>query len=105
VSEIVNHFFYARYPRIIFLAHAHLWLGRVLITLGIINGGLGFAFADTFPGPAPSNGSRIAYGVAATVVWVVYVSVCIVWQEVKGSRIKEHEDREAADEMQSLRPR
>lgn len=46
----------------------HVWFGRLLITLGMINGGLGFRYSDS-AGRAP----KIVYGVVAGVVWVTYV--------------------------------
>ncbi|KAK4946961.1 DOMON domain-containing protein frrs1L [Elasticomyces elasticus] len=74
---------HARFPRIIHLAKAHLWFGRILITVGIINGGLGFQFASTFPGQRWPPGPRIAYGAIATLVWILYVSVIAAWSELK----------------------
>lgn len=59
--------------------HIHLWLSRLLVTLGILNGGLGFQFASTFPGPSAPVGAKIAYGALATLVWIVYVAVVAVW--------------------------
>ncbi|KAL9092991.1 MAG: hypothetical protein Q9165_004129 [Trypethelium subeluteriae] len=49
-------------------SHAHIWLGRVIITLGMINGGLGLLLAGN-----ASRGQQIAYGVVAGIVWVAYV--------------------------------
>ncbi|KAL2432183.1 hypothetical protein ABEF95_003861 [Exophiala dermatitidis] len=86
VFQILNHRLYHRFPRLIHLAHIHLWLGRILLTAGIINGGLGFQFASHRP-PQWSNAPKIVYGVFATLVWVVYVAVLVVWRELgKGPR-------------------
>lgn len=46
----------------------------------MINGGLGFQSASNTP-PRWSTGPKIAYGVVATVVWIVYVAVVLVWAE------------------------
>ncbi len=67
-------------------AMAHVWLGRVLITLGIINGGLGLRYA------ADTKKGEIAYGVIAGVVWVAWVGV-VVWDaffRVKDKRVVEN---------------
>lgn len=48
---------------------AHAWLGRVVLTLAIINGGLGLRLAGN------TRGGEIAYGVVAGLVWVVWVAV------------------------------
>ena len=47
----------------------------MLITLGIINGGLGLRFA------ADTTKGEIAYGVIAGVVWVTWIGV-VVWDGV-----------------------
>ncbi|KAF2428785.1 CBD9-like protein [Tothia fuscella] len=48
-------------------SYAHIWLGRIVIALGIINGGLGFRLAaNTAWGP-------IVYGVVAGIVFLIYV--------------------------------
>ena len=83
VTQLLNHFFYARFPRILYLGHAHKWLGRLLLTVGIINGGLGFQFASTLPGPQWPRAPKIAYGACATVVWIVYLGVLIVFVELR----------------------
>ncbi|KAF7125598.1 hypothetical protein CNMCM5793_001837 [Aspergillus hiratsukae] len=54
------------------LAPVHVWLGRILIVLGMVNGGLGLKLADN------THGVKIAYAVVAGVcggmylVWVIY---------------------------------
>ncbi|KAI9879012.1 MAG: hypothetical protein M1823_006884 [Watsoniomyces obsoletus] len=105
VTEILNHFFYARYPKILYLGYVHLWLGRVLITLGMINGGLGFAFADTIPyQPVWSVAPKIVYAIIAGVVWIMYFLFCGVWQQVKYVRRMSHPGT-GGEEMENLRGR
>jgi hypothetical protein len=68
----VHHAAYKRYSRRTIWSHLHLWLGRLAITLGIINGGFGFELAgDT------GSKAMIAYCVVAAVIFVVYVAVAI----------------------------
>ncbi|KAI1610459.1 hypothetical protein EDD36DRAFT_326645 [Exophiala viscosa] len=83
LTGLVSHIFRVQSPRVAYLAKAHLWFGRILITVGIINGGLGFQFASTFPGRQWPTGPRIAYGAIATLVWILYVSVIAAWSELK----------------------
>jgi hypothetical protein len=64
-------------------ASIHLWLGRITIFVGILDGGVGFSYADTFVGPTWAAGWKIAYGVIGGIVWLTYVGVCIVWVELK----------------------
>ena len=87
ITEILNHFLFNRYPKVRYLAHFHIWAGRVAITLGMINGGLGFAFADTIPyQPEWSVAPTIVYAILAGLVWIAYFAYCGVWQQVRSIR-------------------
>jgi len=69
---IIHHKLFKHYQRRTFWSYAHIWLGRTVITLGIINGGLGFLLANnTRSGP-------IAYGVIAGIMWLIYVTSAII---------------------------
>ena len=48
------------------VSYVHIWWGRILMVLGVVNGGLGLQLAQE------SNGPVIAYAVIAAVVFVVY---------------------------------
>ncbi|KIW66119.1 hypothetical protein PV04_08323 [Phialophora macrospora] len=77
------HWFHAAVPRVAAFMHVHLWMGRISLMLGIIDGGLGFRLSGSLPGPHLSEGCKIAYGIVGGIVWCVYVAVCIVWVELK----------------------
>jgi uncharacterized BrkB/YihY/UPF0761 family membrane protein len=49
----------------------HIWYGRIIIALGIINGGLGLQLA------ANTAKGNVAYGVIAGVIVVIYFVVII----------------------------
>lgn len=55
----------------------HCWLGRALIALSIINGGLGFLLAKN-QGSSALKGAIIAYVVMAGVVGLAYIIFVIV---------------------------
>jgi hypothetical protein len=55
----------------------HIWLGRLVITVGIINGGLGLWLARGLPFARPRTGAMIGYGIVAGLMWLVYVAVTI----------------------------
>jgi heme/copper-type cytochrome/quinol oxidase subunit 2 len=57
-------------------SHAHLWLGRAAVTLGIVNGGLGFRLADSMR--MGSRSGMIAYAVVAGIVWSVWVAASVI---------------------------
>lgn len=59
--------------------YLHVWYGRILILLGIINGGLGLQLADD------SMSGMIAYGVVAGIVGVMYCVGMVVF-ELKRAR-------------------
>ncbi|KAL3425725.1 integral membrane protein [Phlyctema vagabunda] len=50
----------------------HLFWGRAMITLGIINGGLGLRLSDN------SKSGKIAYGIVAGVMWVAWMASIVV---------------------------
>lgn len=60
-------------------SYFHIWLGRIIVTLGIINGGFGLQLAGN------SNSGNIAYSVIGGVIWVVYVA-CAIWGEMKKAK-------------------
>lgn len=109
ITQILNHFLYSKHPSARYLGVIHLWLGRILITLGMINGGLGFAFADTIPyQPVWSIAPKIVYAIVAGIVWITYFAFCGVWEQVKYVRKMSQGDAglgEGGEEMENLRGR
>ncbi|KAL2869423.1 cytochrome and DOMON domain-containing protein [Aspergillus lucknowensis] len=55
-------------------AHGHRWLGRVMIIVGIVNGGLGFRLAG-IGNPNTPRSAVIAYSVIGGVLGLIYVAV------------------------------
>lgn len=68
----LHHQLFKRYGHRTFWSYIHIWLGRLLITLGIINGGLGLKLAGS-----PQDWI-IAYSVVAGVVWFVYIAAAVL---------------------------
>lgn len=65
---------------------AHVWYGRLLIVLAVINGGLGLQLSDnTIKG-------EIAYGVVAGVMFLLYLAVLGVAYWRKGHQSRGEED-------------
>lgn len=71
---LVQHWYFRRSGKKSIAAYVHRWVGRTLITLGIINAGLGFRLTGIGTSLAPT-GAVIAYGVVAGLVWVSYVLI------------------------------
>lgn len=72
----MHHVLFKKYQTRTFWSYAHLWLGRIVITLGIINGGLGFKLADTMG--MGSKSGMIAYSVVAALMWSAWAIASII---------------------------
>lgn len=76
IFGFLHHSLFKKYASRTFWSYAHIWLGRGVITLGIINGGLGFKLADTMR--MGSRSGMIAYSVVAGIVWLVWVASIVI---------------------------
>ncbi|TVY23976.1 hypothetical protein LHYA1_G008025, partial [Lachnellula hyalina] len=78
VTGLVHHLLYKKTGGKNAATYPHVWWGRAIVTLGIINGGFGLQLARKY---APlANGSRkgeIAYGVVAGPMWILWMSVIV----------------------------
>lgn len=74
IMGFLQHRYFLKMGKKGIFAYIHRWLGRAIITLGIINAGLGFRITGIRTSAAPI-GALIAYGVVAGIVWVVYALV------------------------------
>ncbi|KAF1844316.1 uncharacterized protein K460DRAFT_408606 [Cucurbitaria berberidis CBS 394.84] len=92
ILGFVHHLQFKKYNRRTVWSYGHLWLGRVVITLGMINGGLGLLLASdapAFTGFAPSRGQVIAYGIIAGSMWLLWVAAA-VFGETKRARSRKY---------------
>ena len=71
VLGALHHAVYVREGRRSIWSYAHVWWGRVVLTLAIIQGGLGLRFANN------TTGGKIAYGVVAGLIWITWLSVAV----------------------------
>lgn len=76
VTGLVHHLSYKRYGSPNAATYTHLWWGRAIITLAIINGGLGVQLAA--PYLANLKTGEIIYGVVAGVMWLIWVAVIAI---------------------------
>lgn len=81
VLAILHHEIYRKTPKRTVWSVAHVWWGRVIVSLGIINGGLGLQLSgNTVKG-------KIAYAVIAGVIWLVWLAVAVMSHfSTKGAR-------------------
>jgi len=72
ISGLTHHLIYKRTMKANAATYPHVWWGRAVITLGIINGGLGLRLSeDTTKG-------EIAYGVIAGFMWLLWMIVIVI---------------------------
>lgn len=60
----------------------HVWLGRILLVLGIVNGGTGLKLADN------TKAGSIAYGVVAGIMVVVYAGIWLMYKHQAKSQVQ-----------------
>lgn len=68
---LIHHYIYKKQGGRTVWATLHVWWGRVIVTLGIINGGLGLMLSEN------TTKGEIAYGIIAGVIWLLWVAVSI----------------------------
>lgn len=90
-QEVLNHLLHRKYPPIKYIGYAHIYVGRVLIAAGMIQGGLGFAYSAKIDREVPMRlgpyplGVHVTYGVLAGVIAVLYLAA-VVWKETQSVR-------------------
>ncbi|TRX90081.1 hypothetical protein FHL15_009000 [Xylaria flabelliformis] len=90
VFGILHHRQFKKLQKRTWVSYVHLWLGRLSITLGIINGGLGLALADATGAPVA------AYAVISSVMWFFWVLTIIKTSIRDFNARKGHKDSEIA---------
>ena len=81
----IHHLRYKRYQAASPYTHVHVWLGRVLVTLGLIDGVLGWLLAGK------KAGTIVAYCIVAGGVWVSWIAV-VVCAAKRRKRVKVQRD-------------
>ncbi|KAI0445748.1 hypothetical protein F4803DRAFT_506291 [Xylaria telfairii] len=93
VFGVVHHRRFKRLHRRTWASHVHLWTGRLSITLGIINGGLGLALAGVTGAPV------IAYSVISGFMWILWVLTTLIWARRDSNAQKNREDSERREKI------
>ena len=74
VLGLIQHLRHRKYGRRTVFGHLHRWLGRILILLGIINGGLGLQVSGEIGSDEVPKWSVIAYSVVAGIIGIFYIA-------------------------------
>lgn len=83
------------------VGYLHLWLGRLLIVLGMVNGGLGLRLAAVSPFENHSRTKIIAYGVGAGIMFFLYF-VFVVFGEIRRSRANQEFNRNRVEASRNI---
>jgi len=82
VSGITHHLLYKKTGGANVATYPHIWWGRAIVTLGIINGGFGLQLSDN------TTKGEVAYAIVASVMWTLWM-VVIVFSFAKARRTAE----------------
>ena len=69
----LQHLAFRKHQRRTIVGQIHMWVGRALITLAFINGGLGLQLTGEH------DGKLAAYGVVAALVWLAWMAITFFW--------------------------
>jgi len=85
ILGFIHHSQFRKYQTRTIWSHGHIWIGRAAITLGMINGGLGFQLADRMR--MGSRPGMIAYSVVAGVMWLIWVAASLFGESRRKKRM------------------
>lgn len=83
----LHHVLFKKHQSRTLWSYVHIWLGRIAITLGIINGGLGLQWADSMH--MSSKSGSIAYAVIAIHVWLAWVAASVYGERKRQKKLTE----------------
>jgi hypothetical protein len=72
ISGLTHHLLYKKTGGANVATYPHIWWGRAIVTLGIINGSLGLSLSDN------TTTGHVAYGAVAIVMWALWMTVIVV---------------------------
>ena len=82
IGGVLHHYFWSKQNKQEIISITHIWLGRTLITLGMINGGLGMRLGGDL-----TRSEYRAYGVIAGLIWVGWIGVVVAIPLKRGKEI------------------
>ena len=72
---LLHHLQFKKFQRRGIFSYAHLWVGRCMVTLGMVNGALGIKIGHN----TPQNYTALEtmYGIFAGIVWCVWMTAAV----------------------------
>ncbi|KAI7226156.1 hypothetical protein KC330_g8920 [Hortaea werneckii] len=83
IGGLLQHLYFRKYHQRTLIGVAHAWSARTMITLAIINGGLGLSLAG-----GHGAGTYAAYGVVTAAIWICWVGFTIISMRREGRNSK-----------------
>ncbi|TDZ12826.1 hypothetical protein C8034_v001838 [Colletotrichum sidae] len=93
-----HHAYYKKFQSRGVISHVHIWYGRALTVIGIINGGLGLELSGI------ATRYVIAYSVVSAVLCLLWIGAAVMAAIRKPSRRIKHEDSHASSESMQRIP-
>lgn len=107
IFGFLHHALFKKYQSRTLWSYVHIWLGRIAVTLGIINGGLGLQWAGSMN--MSSRGGVIAYAVIAAVMWLAWVAASVIGERRRAKKMADappkYEEGERVGRRRSHRSR
>lgn len=79
ILGIAHHKYFVKYRERGAISYAHIWYGRILLTLAVVNGGLGLKLANA------GQSAVVAYCIIAAICFGLY-AIIKSWAVVRRSR-------------------
>lgn len=96
----IQHAHFKKHKTASWWGKGHRWIGRLTITLAMINGGLGFWLARKQA--SYRTESAIAYGVGAGIIFVIWIAIVVIVDVSKSKgEMKDAESRDTPSETGS----
>lgn len=83
IFGFAHHRYFKSHGRRGVISHVHIWYGRILMLVGIVNGGLGLKLASS------PTGYVVAYSVIAGIAALVYTGSIFVGNMRRAARAKQ----------------
>ncbi|KAF2203484.1 hypothetical protein GQ43DRAFT_429861 [Delitschia confertaspora ATCC 74209] len=103
VLGLLHHYRFKKYNRRTFWSHSHIWIGRIAITLGMINGGLGMLAAHKTGFYKPSPIQVAGYSVTAGMMWLTWVAADVIGGREKKARIVDGHPKDTTTSQDQMR--
>ncbi|KAI8629405.1 iron reductase domain protein [Xylariaceae sp. FL1651] len=91
IGGYIHHAYYLKHQKRGIVSYSHIWYGRTLMILGIVNGGLGLQLAGA------GKSLIIAYSVVAGVIFLVYIGGAVFGEVKRGRKAKRQHGNSAGD--------